>query len=495
MQTLRSYRIVFAVFAYLLVTGCGLYALFGNWAYDDPFITYRYARNLAHGIGFVYNPGEHILSTTTPLFTLLLAAFSYGWDDLPHMAVLLGCFSLGIGALFLCSLARSWQAPCAGWAVLVLYPTFPLLIATLGSEIPLYLAFCLGALVFYGRRALLPAACCAALATLTRPDGLLVAVVLGSHYVYFNKKLPWKAMAVFTALLLPWLVYSWVNFSSLIPATLAAKQQQALMKISQDFLTGFVSTLKPFAQRWPYWILTALALAGLYRVGYDLWTTWRRRADGAGGKLIQNHSPVLLLAWSVLYFCAYAALGVSRYFWYYAALAPAFLAMAGLGLHAAVQFLIPKNSVHPQKLALLASGLLVLPLAAYQLTGAMRIHCQPDTRYPVYRSMGEWIAENTAPDARIGALEVGILGYYAQRPMIDFAGLIQPEIARRLSSETDYEDAARWAVKEYSPDYLALGSGMFPELEKSLSSEKCHAVQQFPGWAGTQTWTIYACQP
>ena len=40
---------------------------------DDAYITYRYAENLAGGNGFVYNVGEQILGTSTPLYTLLLA--------------------------------------------------------------------------------------------------------------------------------------------------------------------------------------------------------------------------------------------------------------------------------------------------------------------------------------------------------------------------------------------------------------------------------------
>ena len=39
--------------------------------FDDAFITYRYARNISNGLGFVYNYGEKVLGTTTPLFTLL----------------------------------------------------------------------------------------------------------------------------------------------------------------------------------------------------------------------------------------------------------------------------------------------------------------------------------------------------------------------------------------------------------------------------------------
>ena len=33
----------------------GLFWFFRTYGYDDPYITYRYASNLAHGAGFVFN--------------------------------------------------------------------------------------------------------------------------------------------------------------------------------------------------------------------------------------------------------------------------------------------------------------------------------------------------------------------------------------------------------------------------------------------------------
>lgn len=56
----------------------GLIVLFYAWLYqdfaqDDAFITYRYARNLAQGYGFVYNLHEPVLGTTTPFYSLVLA--------------------------------------------------------------------------------------------------------------------------------------------------------------------------------------------------------------------------------------------------------------------------------------------------------------------------------------------------------------------------------------------------------------------------------------
>src|SRR5450759_3208716 len=90
---------------YLTGTTLLIYSFFSRWGYDDPFITYRYAANLQHGLGFVYNPDERVLSTTTPLFTLLLALLGNLWHNLPRLANLLGAFSLALGGLFLWVLA------------------------------------------------------------------------------------------------------------------------------------------------------------------------------------------------------------------------------------------------------------------------------------------------------------------------------------------------------------------------------------------------------
>ena len=77
-----------------------------------------------------------------------------------------------------------------------------------------------------------------------------------------------------------------------------------------------------------------------------------------------------------------------------------------------------------------------------------------DPRYSIYRAAGEWLNSNTQPGDIVGSLEVGIIGFFADRPMVDFAGLIQPEVAEQFNSETTYEDSALWAVSNYKIDYL-----------------------------------------
>lgn len=55
----------------------------------DAHIAFRYARNLAEGLGFVYNPGELVLGTTTPIWGLMLGVGSrLSNPDIPSLALL-----------------------------------------------------------------------------------------------------------------------------------------------------------------------------------------------------------------------------------------------------------------------------------------------------------------------------------------------------------------------------------------------------------------------
>lgn len=469
----RRYRALFLA-GYLLLVTAGIYAVLSNWAYDDPYITYRYARNLNAGLGFVYNPGQRVLSTTTPFFTLLLAALGRFWPDLPHLANLIGAFSLALGGAFIWGLSRTWRAPAIGWVGLALYPTFNLLLLTMGSETPLYLALCLGAFTFYARRRFSLTAILAALAMLVRPDGLLVSVVLAAHYLLILRRpIPWRAVALFLIVALPWFLFAWAYFGSPLPATLATKQHQGSLVVSQRFAAGFLSTLKSYTGRWENWLLALLALVGAYR--------WLRRARSWG----------LIFAWTALYFLSYSLLGVSRYFWYYAPLVPGFLIAAGLGLVALRRFPSPNR----RHLATYLALALLLLVAWRQVYGLWLLPLQDDGRATIYRAIGEWLAEYAPPESTVGSLEVGVIGYYAPQSFVDFAGLMQPDVAAQLTHGATYEKAAIYAFERYHPDYVVLRKGDFDTLRQAYVQPRCQLAQHFAGesfgYAGS--FNVYSC--
>jgi hypothetical protein len=89
---------------------------------------------------------------------------------------------------------------------------------------------------------------------------------------------------------------------------------------------------------------------------------------------------------------------------------------------------------------------------------------------------------------------VGIIGYYADRRMIDFAGLIQPETAQRFARDTTYEDSAIWATQRFRPNYLVLHAGLFPQLESNPEIQStCQVVETFVDNAYSHQINIMQC--
>lgn len=476
---IRRRSIIFCL-AYLSIVAGIIYLAFSHWGYDDPYITYRYAQNILSGRGFVYNPGERLLSTTTPLFTLLLASAGIFWSDLPHIAIGVGALALALGAVFIWDLAHAWDAPVLAWTGLALYPFFPLLLSTLGSETPLYLAFCLGGFACYARQRQAWAAILVALAVLTRPDGVLVAFVLAIDWSFIKRQpIPWRNVAIFLVIILPWFIFAWGYFGSPVPVTLVAKQSQGRMAISQGFASGFITLLASYGRRWFYWVEASLALLGLVFVARS------------------GRRWLLILSWSALYFAAYSLLGVTRYFWYYAPLVPGLVVLAGLGITQ-----LGRIAAHPRLIPSFrhAPRILVVALIGFFFVGEgtffWRLRQQPDARLQIYRAVGEWLRDQTPGTAQVGTLEAGIIGYYSDRPMVDFSGLIQPDVARQMNQNSTYDDAAVWAVTQYHPNYLVLHQGVFPRLEEGFASRQCQLVKTFEGaqYGYSSNLDIYRCR-
>ena len=123
---------------------------------DDAYISYRYARNLAEGLGLVYNAGEYVEGFTNLLWTLLVSLGIRLGFEAPSVGHALGLAS-GAAALVATyayaatalPASRRWLAALAPWILLASTP-FPAW-ATSGLETPLFLATATAALAFQAR--------------------------------------------------------------------------------------------------------------------------------------------------------------------------------------------------------------------------------------------------------------------------------------------------------------------------------------------------------
>jgi hypothetical protein len=70
-------------------------------------------------------------------------------------------------------------------------------------------------------------------------------------------------------------------------------------------------------------------------------------------------------------------------------------------------------------------------------------------------TVAHWLRQNTEPEALIASHDIGAIGYFAERPLLDLAGLISPEVIEMLADESALSDY----VLTTEADYLVTAPG------------------------------------
>ena len=107
-------------------------------------------------------------------------------------------------------------------------------------------------------------------------------------------------------------------------------------------------------------------------------------------------------------------------------------------------------------------------------------------------AVAQWLAENTPEDALVASHDIGAIGYFAERPLLDLAGLISPEIIPLLADEPALEQY----VLSSEADYLVTAPGW--PYTAVANDETTHLVYStdFPltQEAGLNNMTVYILQ-
>lgn len=370
--------------------------------------------------------------------------------DIPTLSKTLSVGSIWGTAVFLYLLCRRHGQQWAGVVAALLVVTSPLLWLVIGLETTFSVMLICAMFFLYDRESSVAAAAVAALATMTRPDSIVAVGVLGVyHLCVARRSLPWLPVAVYFVLLLPVVAYLTASFGSPLPVTLQAKQAQQQLGITSFFVgTTFAEGLVIMLRGWLS--QTAFHALAFPLIAFGALTLPRQR--WAWG----------IIAWTVLHVIGCTVLRVVPYMWYYAPLVPASALLLGLGLS-----WLAARVAKPWAKALTWS----LPIACLLLAHGVSLHrAQLALRGPViqvseyearvlpgdsgriYSEVGRWLNQNTPEDALIAVTEVGVMGFVADRPMIDFLGVLQPNVAQALARNDLY-----YTIPRYMPDYIVLG--------------------------------------
>jgi len=395
---------------------------------DDAFISFRYARNVSRGLGFVFNPGDRVEGYTNFLLVVLLA----GLHRLGVNIVTAGrmcSVTAGVAMVFLTATLVRRIVPGRPWAniaaaFLVAMNPFVAAWGASGLETTMFGALLLLTLnAFVGADMTRPrfarASACALLLGATRPEGVALYLVLVVT-LFAGKQHAERARlhaVIFPGSLLYLVVggsyfwWRWHYFGALLPNTYAAKSPFSvdLLPLGAAYVAGFVTN--PFV---------VLSIPVAWRGAHVVWR--------------QSSAVVVLFGVLLLMVIGEGGDGLPMYRF----LVPAVPLLAALTAGGIVTFSNDRAfSTHVP--AIVIASLLVLSLFPLHDDQYLIYRYQRDYEIPRWTAVGAALGRALPPDAVVAAVPIGALGWYSDLPVLDMVGLTDPVIAR-----SPVDPAVKW---------------------------------------------------
>jgi hypothetical protein len=416
----------------------------GTRTIDDAFITFRYAQNLLAGSGLVFNPGEQVLGTTTPLYALLMAALALplGGTGAPFPALALVVNTLADAAtcLLLWQIGKRLVSDRSGliaalvWAVAPYSVTF-----AIGGLETSMVVFLLTLTVWaYLTDRLVLTALSGAFSLLVRPDALILVgpLILDRFWRAFHeprKPIRRGELLVFLIPLALWGAIATIYFGSPLPHSIMAKLAvyrlqpwDSLIRLLQHYATPFNESL------WGGSLLIGIGLV-LYPV---LFIIGARRA-----LKVDNH----VLAWILypwLYFLAFSLPNPLLFRWYLTPPLPSLIFFILLGLETVLMAILRTRGTdscsHPSRPGwkqVLITLVMLLPLVS--TLNAWELHPDHGANRPapkmafiklelLYGEVADLLKGQIQPGETLAAGDVGVLGYRTGARILDTVGLNSP---------------------------------------------------------------------
>ncbi len=411
---------------------------------DDAWIHQTYARNLARHGEWAFVPGQTSTASTSPLYTLLLAVGYilhipfFAWTFALGMVTLAGAGWLGrrLAAILFPDLPALWTglAMVLAWHLVwaassgmetMLFCTLSLLVVWMawrgmawremawrGQNSELLSPSALASRGFWFGLA-------GAALTLTRPEGLgLVGLAAGAVLVSQPRRnwLAWGGGVAAGWLLgaAPYIAWNYHISGDFLPSTASAKQAEYAVYLKLPLWKRYWRLLLPVIAGGQFLLLPGVAMALI--------------------TLVKEHKDrrILLLmlpfAWIFVHLSAYALrLPVSYQHGRYVIPILPHLLLYGVGgtlqIVRAGRF-GPVQRVLSRSLALSAA----LTMVGFWILGARIYGTDVRIINTEMVDTARWIEDNLPSDQLLAVHDIGALGYYAPRPILDLAGLVSPEV-------------------------------------------------------------------
>lgn len=439
---------------------------------DDAYIFLRVVENILSGEGWTYNPQwpDDVNPLTSPLFPLIVLLFRK--SGLGGEASLISVYLL---ALFVLSLIQYVGFRHLGkhYAILISILTVAsgVLIKSFGMETSLFLVCIAGTALAYQKGAYKSMGLLAGCTALTRPEGIALLFIVVFLSWLRGQRVPVTSAAIGLSVLLPWVLFSAIKFGSVLPHTVGIKAAQAELgwwAAQGSWLLGFLR--QPVHEFFSY-TLSALGL----------WSMFKQCQRG------EFYAMVIVL-FGVVQVSAYSILKAPvGYFWYYAPGNLALDTLIVLGVvflckELVVKHIWKENLKFSSYIGSFLLAPIILLLVELSLTTTPFKKIKEYRLAHDYRNVALQIAEHTPPSAVVAATEIGYIGYYSGRTILDMHGLLSsnalPFIKRGEIDWWFVNNEPEIIIAHRSPWYGEPGTKEWPESSNDIFKKNYKKVYE-----------------
>lgn len=439
----------------LLVNG------YNSFQLDDGWIHLTFAKNLSEYFSFSYYKNEMVTAgSTSPLYTIILATGFFITDNEMILSYVIGVLFFAMSAFVIFRLCMNdfgkdllVALVCTGLFILDKWLNF---ISLSGMETTMYVFLLLLGTYFYKLKKTYSLAVILGLILWSRPDGVAFIAAVSADILIavfyfkneeikkiFNLKTVLKMSGIFLVIAGAYFLMNYLIAGTLFPNTYAAKI--AYFSDADKKISYLTDKVYPFFSDSSYSFYITGFVFSLILFIYDF---FKKKASA-------NSLYIIFFAFFLLlYFIKLPE--VNRFGRYIMPLIPFFILLTVSG-YREVLILINKflkNSFVVRLIFILLSGLLFYnSISAYE---DFKDYYAQQCKYIYDRQVktAMWLKENTDENDVLGVHDIGAIGYYTGRKIIDVAGLITPYLNERLN-EKDYSRIMTEYLKEQGVSYTA----------------------------------------
>jgi hypothetical protein len=423
---------------------------------DDALITLRYAENMAHGEGLVYNYGEKVLATTTPLYAIFIAIFiKIGFKAIPASI----CFNIMLSLISIYILFKLTK-PSLLIPLIFIVPNI-LKWSMWGMEVSLVI-FILSVIIYFvqEKKYILISIGCFLL-VLTRIDNILFVMNLFVLTTAFSGKLGLNKRKIcisglyFALLSMAYVLLLYSYYNTLVPNSILAKMAWfEKPDYSYSEVIGFISKKHLI-------VFLVLGCTIIFKVIRD----WPKESF----LILLSFAQCLI---QLLYFAVFLVPShifewYQSSFWFFFSM---FFITSSFYIFELAKKSIKNNLFEKLAAYVILPVLLLFNTQYFIITGIKGMfHEKTESFQKMHYMASQFLRQLSDVDVgnknkTVLADNIGFIGYYSQMRVLDGVGLVSPEILKIKEAKKHFSIL----IMKFVPDYVVLCQNELLESKKAM---------------------------